>query len=221
MLTLFKTKIYSFTEIAVLSNFCSFVWIVHAHVLWKDQEKLLSAAEVIISSSVSIVSCSSNLQFRNACLNSMKVWKKRNLVLPLLSFRKFEVKQDLIHLHHRQSASLSPIFKLYTHKYYKVWYSQILWMCCSGVWDSWALNIHSYLIGEGDVREIHFQEQVLFHKGEECVCPSVREYLAVSTVYLNINKVINQNFYFHRWKNTLRVQMPQEPKSETFGPFRS
>ncbi|XP_051276902.1 DUF4554 domain-containing protein [Dicentrarchus labrax] len=39
----------------------------------KDQEKLRSAAEVIISSSISIVSCSSNKDFRNACLNSMKV----------------------------------------------------------------------------------------------------------------------------------------------------
>nr|XP_020445685.1 type 2 DNA topoisomerase 6 subunit B-like isoform X2 [Monopterus albus] len=39
----------------------------------KDQEKLHSAVKVILSSSVSIVSCSSNLDFRNACLNSMKV----------------------------------------------------------------------------------------------------------------------------------------------------
>ncbi|XP_068571588.1 type 2 DNA topoisomerase 6 subunit B-like [Cebidichthys violaceus] len=39
----------------------------------KDQEKLRSAAEVILSSAVSIVSCSSNMDFRNACLNSMKV----------------------------------------------------------------------------------------------------------------------------------------------------
>ncbi|XP_031718734.1 type 2 DNA topoisomerase 6 subunit B-like isoform X1 [Anarrhichthys ocellatus] len=39
----------------------------------KDQEKLRSAAEVILSSAVSIVSCSSNMDFRNACLNRMKV----------------------------------------------------------------------------------------------------------------------------------------------------
>ncbi|XP_040904934.1 DUF4554 domain-containing protein isoform X2 [Toxotes jaculatrix] len=39
----------------------------------KDQEKLRSAAEVILSSSISIVSCSSNMDFRNACLNSMMV----------------------------------------------------------------------------------------------------------------------------------------------------
>ncbi|KAM9356696.1 type 2 DNA topoisomerase 6 subunit B-like [Symphorus nematophorus] len=39
----------------------------------KDQEKLHSAAEVILSSSISIVSCSSNMDFRIACLNSMKV----------------------------------------------------------------------------------------------------------------------------------------------------
>lgn len=45
----------------------------------KDQEKLRSAAEVILSSSISIVSCSSNMDFRNACMNSMKVWK-RNLM---------------------------------------------------------------------------------------------------------------------------------------------
>ncbi|XP_073342451.1 type 2 DNA topoisomerase 6 subunit B-like [Pagrus major] len=39
----------------------------------KDQEKLRSAAEVILRSSISIVSCSSNMDFRNACLNRMKV----------------------------------------------------------------------------------------------------------------------------------------------------
>ncbi|XP_054454095.1 DUF4554 domain-containing protein [Anoplopoma fimbria] len=39
----------------------------------KVQEKLHSAAEVILSSTISIVSCSSNMDFRNACLNSMKV----------------------------------------------------------------------------------------------------------------------------------------------------
>ncbi|XP_028445571.1 type 2 DNA topoisomerase 6 subunit B-like isoform X2 [Perca flavescens] len=39
----------------------------------KDQEKLRSAAEVILSSSISVVSCSSNVDFRTACLNSMKV----------------------------------------------------------------------------------------------------------------------------------------------------
>lgn len=53
----------------------TFVLIVHAPVLSKDQEKLYSASEVILTSSLTIVSCSSNLQFRNACLNSMKVWK--------------------------------------------------------------------------------------------------------------------------------------------------
>lgn len=44
----------------------------------KDQEKLRSAAEVILSSSISVVSCSSNVDFRTACLNSMKVWDKNN-----------------------------------------------------------------------------------------------------------------------------------------------
>ncbi|XP_071313497.1 type 2 DNA topoisomerase 6 subunit B-like isoform X2 [Trachinotus anak] len=39
----------------------------------KDQEKLRSAVDVILSSSISIVSCSSNMDFRQACLNSMKV----------------------------------------------------------------------------------------------------------------------------------------------------
>ncbi|XP_039975955.1 DUF4554 domain-containing protein isoform X3 [Xiphias gladius] len=39
----------------------------------KDQEKLRSAVNVILSSSISIVSCSTNMDFRNACLNSMKV----------------------------------------------------------------------------------------------------------------------------------------------------
>ncbi|XP_078025767.1 DUF4554 domain-containing protein [Epinephelus lanceolatus] len=45
----------------------------------KDQEKLRSAAEVILSSSISIVSCSSNMDFRNACLNRMKVRDTHNL----------------------------------------------------------------------------------------------------------------------------------------------
>ncbi|XP_077388827.1 type 2 DNA topoisomerase 6 subunit B-like isoform X2 [Festucalex cinctus] len=39
----------------------------------KDQEKLLSAAEVILSASISIVSCSTNLTFRKACLSRMQV----------------------------------------------------------------------------------------------------------------------------------------------------
>ncbi|XP_068451501.1 type 2 DNA topoisomerase 6 subunit B-like [Clinocottus analis] len=39
----------------------------------KVQETMHSAAEVILSSAISIVSCSSNMDFRNACLNSMKV----------------------------------------------------------------------------------------------------------------------------------------------------
>ncbi|XP_044061152.1 DUF4554 domain-containing protein isoform X2 [Siniperca chuatsi] len=45
----------------------------------KDQEKLRLAAEVILSSSISIVSCSSNMDFRNACLNSMKVCDTHDL----------------------------------------------------------------------------------------------------------------------------------------------
>ncbi|KAM9849687.1 type 2 DNA topoisomerase 6 subunit B-like [Aulostomus maculatus] len=39
----------------------------------QEQEKLRSAAEVILSSAISIVSCSTNLHFRNACLTRMKV----------------------------------------------------------------------------------------------------------------------------------------------------
>ncbi|XP_047209806.1 DUF4554 domain-containing protein isoform X2 [Girardinichthys multiradiatus] len=39
----------------------------------KKQEKLQSAAEVILSSTISIVSCSSNMDFRKACLQHMKV----------------------------------------------------------------------------------------------------------------------------------------------------
>ncbi|KAM4555114.1 type 2 DNA topoisomerase 6 subunit B-like [Odontesthes bonariensis] len=39
----------------------------------KQQEKLRSAAEVILSSTINIVSCSSNMDFRKACLNHMKV----------------------------------------------------------------------------------------------------------------------------------------------------
>ncbi|XP_035506052.2 DUF4554 domain-containing protein isoform X2 [Scophthalmus maximus] len=45
----------------------------------RDQEKLRSAAEMILSSSISIVSCSSNMDFRNACLNCMKVSDTRAL----------------------------------------------------------------------------------------------------------------------------------------------
>ncbi|XP_072288366.1 type 2 DNA topoisomerase 6 subunit B-like [Eucyclogobius newberryi] len=39
----------------------------------KKQEKILSACEVICSSTLRIISCSSNMDFRIACLNSMKV----------------------------------------------------------------------------------------------------------------------------------------------------
>ncbi|XP_075902474.1 type 2 DNA topoisomerase 6 subunit B-like [Nelusetta ayraudi] len=39
----------------------------------KDREKLSTAAEVILSSSISIISCSTNVDFRKACLESMKV----------------------------------------------------------------------------------------------------------------------------------------------------
>ncbi|XP_077434741.1 type 2 DNA topoisomerase 6 subunit B-like isoform X2 [Vanacampus margaritifer] len=39
----------------------------------KDREKLLSAAEVILSASVSIVSCSTNWNFRQACWSRMQV----------------------------------------------------------------------------------------------------------------------------------------------------
>ncbi|XP_077589528.1 type 2 DNA topoisomerase 6 subunit B-like [Stigmatopora nigra] len=39
----------------------------------KDQEKLLSAAEVILSSSISIINCSTNLTFRKECMSRMQV----------------------------------------------------------------------------------------------------------------------------------------------------
>ncbi|XP_063732943.1 DUF4554 domain-containing protein [Eleginops maclovinus] len=45
----------------------------------KSQQKMRAAAEVILSSSISIVSSSSNMDFRNACLNSMKVRDTHNL----------------------------------------------------------------------------------------------------------------------------------------------
>ncbi|XP_034400240.1 DUF4554 domain-containing protein [Cyclopterus lumpus] len=45
----------------------------------KVQERLRSAAEVILTSAISIVSCSSNMDFRNACLNSMKVRNSHEL----------------------------------------------------------------------------------------------------------------------------------------------
>lgn len=40
----------------------------------KDKKKMLSACDVIISAAVSIISCSSNIEFRNTCLRSMKVY---------------------------------------------------------------------------------------------------------------------------------------------------
>ncbi|XP_060905107.1 DUF4554 domain-containing protein [Labrus mixtus] len=45
----------------------------------QERKKLGSAAEVILSSSLSIVSCSSNMYFRNACLNCMKVCDTHDL----------------------------------------------------------------------------------------------------------------------------------------------
>lgn len=47
-----------------------------ACVLYKVHQKLRSAAEVILRSSIRIVSRSSNVDFRSACLNSMRVWEK-------------------------------------------------------------------------------------------------------------------------------------------------
>lgn len=44
-----------------------------------NQEKLLSAADVVVASTISIVSCSTNLDFRTACLNHMKVCNTRDL----------------------------------------------------------------------------------------------------------------------------------------------
>ncbi|XP_034067744.1 DUF4554 domain-containing protein isoform X2 [Gymnodraco acuticeps] len=43
------------------------------HLRKQSQQRMRSAAKVILSSSISIVSSSSNMDFRNACLNSMKV----------------------------------------------------------------------------------------------------------------------------------------------------
>ncbi|XP_061582025.1 DUF4554 domain-containing protein [Cololabis saira] len=48
----------------------------------KQQEKLLSA-EVILTSTISIVSCSSNMDFRNTCLNRMKVHDTHELLASL------------------------------------------------------------------------------------------------------------------------------------------
>ncbi|CAI5652364.1 unnamed protein product [Oreochromis niloticus] len=49
----------------------------------KQQEKLHAAAEVILSSSMSIVSSSSSMDFRNACLNRMKVHDTHELAASL------------------------------------------------------------------------------------------------------------------------------------------
>ncbi|XP_051922560.1 DUF4554 domain-containing protein isoform X1 [Hippocampus zosterae] len=49
----------------------------------RDQKKLLSAAEVILSASISIVSCSTNLNFRKACLSHMQVSDTHELVASL------------------------------------------------------------------------------------------------------------------------------------------
>lgn len=45
----------------------------------KEHDKMRSACEVILSSSISIISSSSNLEFRNACLNNMKVQNTHEL----------------------------------------------------------------------------------------------------------------------------------------------
>lgn len=39
----------------------------------KNEEKILSACNVIVSSALSIISCSSSMEFRNTCLRSMRV----------------------------------------------------------------------------------------------------------------------------------------------------
>ncbi|XP_039872564.1 DUF4554 domain-containing protein isoform X4 [Simochromis diagramma] len=49
----------------------------------KQQEKLHAAAEVILGSSMSIVSSSSSMDFRNACLNRMKVHDTHELAASL------------------------------------------------------------------------------------------------------------------------------------------
>ncbi|XP_055368343.1 DUF4554 domain-containing protein isoform X2 [Betta splendens] len=49
----------------------------------QEQEKLNSAVKVILNSSISIVSSSSNMEFRNACLNSMKVRDTHELSVSL------------------------------------------------------------------------------------------------------------------------------------------
>ncbi|XP_057707103.1 DUF4554 domain-containing protein isoform X2 [Corythoichthys intestinalis] len=49
----------------------------------KDQEKLLSAAEVILSASIKIVSCSTNLNFRQACMSRMQVSDTHGLAASL------------------------------------------------------------------------------------------------------------------------------------------
>lgn len=51
------------------------------YVVRQHHETLNSAAEVILSSSITIVSCSTNVGFRNACLDCMKVRLKGYFLL--------------------------------------------------------------------------------------------------------------------------------------------
>ncbi|KAK7922411.1 hypothetical protein WMY93_009313 [Mugilogobius chulae] len=50
----------------------------------KDQRKLNSACEVIHSSALCIISCSSNIDFRNACLNTLKVHNTQEMSVAIL-----------------------------------------------------------------------------------------------------------------------------------------
>ncbi|XP_055015395.1 DUF4554 domain-containing protein isoform X2 [Boleophthalmus pectinirostris] len=65
----------------------------------KDHGKMHSACEVILSSALSIISCSSNMDFRNVCLNTMKVHNTQQMSVAIseslkrLIFWKFAPKR--------------------------------------------------------------------------------------------------------------------------------
>lgn len=62
----------------ITHKLCLLTW-VYVLYTYKEQEKMRSACEVILSSSITIISSSSNTGFRNACLASMKVCRTEKL----------------------------------------------------------------------------------------------------------------------------------------------
>ena len=168
----------------------------------KDQEKLCSAAEVILSSAIGIVSCSSNMDFRNACLNSMKVGKKIYL------------KMFIVNSHSQAETPLTKMF-----------------ICDIQGLTRWLKSdVHFYCICVfvRCVTPMSCQPPSVNHWGEwhhgnsfprEGATPLrwMGCYYSNASVLLDIRFVtrnVTAHHYFHRWKNILRVTSPPEQKSE-------